>query len=609
MSSGNPFATPLIDFTPLGQLGKSFQEGQQTAIKNTVRQKLSEMGADADYTKIGQLYLQSGDAQTGAAFLQLGEQQRQAKMKEQGAQEINRSLFGGGGGLSQQGLGQSLQGMGDQSGGDYISRTRARESNGNPTATNPNSSAAGLYQATGGTWNDIAQKYPDLGLTPAPRLANGKYGIGGRFDPEQQEKFMQVFTRDNAQALQRGGFQPTDTNLYAAHFLGAGDANNFLSALQQDPTVTAASVVQPKSVSSNRSIFFDRDGRPRTVAEVYQNFEKSHGGGGQRQAQQPQGVQVAQSGQQMNDGPQVGMQGQQPQRQGGGIQSRSVSELQQFLVSPYIQLGQKELIKMELERRQSADKPTDIQRNYDMARQQGYQGTLLDYQKELRAQTNVNLPSGEKTYDQTVGKATAEQFVELQKTGRDAIGQKNRIQVMQRLVDNPEFYSGFGGNIKKQADQLLAGFGIKAADAARPEEVFEKLSNEFILDKAGGSLGAQISNSDRDFMRDTAPNLANTREGNKALLYIADKIADRQMLIAKLARDYAKQNNGRIDAGFEEELRRFSEENPMFAQEDIARITGLAQQGQAQRSQQGQPQQGQQGQNRTKSGVTWSVVQ
>src|SRR5690606_10488056 len=72
----------------------------------------------------------------------------------------------------------------------YLANTRRRESGGNDTAQNPNSSARGRYQFIDSTWADLMQRHPELGLTP-----------DGRDDPAQQERAIRVFTQENARAL------------------------------------------------------------------------------------------------------------------------------------------------------------------------------------------------------------------------------------------------------------------------------------------------------------------------------------------------------------------------------------------------------------------------
>ena len=77
-----------------------------------------------------------------------------------------------------------------------------------------------------------------------------------------------VLTKSNAAVLsQKLGRQPTDGELYIAHFLGAKGAATLIGQSEQRPGVTAASVF-PNAARANRSIFFDKEGRPRNVAEV-----------------------------------------------------------------------------------------------------------------------------------------------------------------------------------------------------------------------------------------------------------------------------------------------------------------------------------------------------
>lgn len=142
--------------------------------------------------------------------------------------------------------------------GDYLASTRAKESGGNDLAANPNSTALGRYQFTKDTWAGLAKKYPDLGLTP-----------NGRTDPAQQERAMEAFTRDNAQALTSAGITINPQNLYGAHFLGAPGATRFIPGALSNPDVPAASLVGPGVASANRTVFFNRDGSPKTAGEVY----------------------------------------------------------------------------------------------------------------------------------------------------------------------------------------------------------------------------------------------------------------------------------------------------------------------------------------------------
>ncbi|WHQ69474.1 hypothetical protein [Methylorubrum extorquens] len=152
--------------------------------------------------------------------------------------------------------------------GDYLATTRAKESGGNDAAANPNSTALGRYQFTKGTWAGLAKQYPDLGLTP-----------NGRTDPAQQERAMQAFTRDNARALTSAGIPINPTNLYGAHFLGASGASKFIPGALNSPDAPAASLVGPGVASANRTVFFNRDGSPKTAGEVYAWMGGRRGGG------------------------------------------------------------------------------------------------------------------------------------------------------------------------------------------------------------------------------------------------------------------------------------------------------------------------------------------
>lgn len=119
----------------------------------------------------------------------------------------------------------------------YYASIRSAESGGNDGAVNRMSGATGRYQFMPKTWAGMMRRYPTLGLS-----------VNGRTDPDQQERAIKAFTRDNAKSLERQGVGVTKGTLYAAHFLGSGDAPKVLKA--SDDTLVS-DLVAPVVITQN----------------------------------------------------------------------------------------------------------------------------------------------------------------------------------------------------------------------------------------------------------------------------------------------------------------------------------------------------------------------
>jgi hypothetical protein len=167
-------------------------------------------------------------------------------------------------------------------GGDfsYLLNQAKIESGLNPDAKAKTSSAVGLFQFTKGTWLSMIRSYGDqVGLTSqAQSLRDNKLPpeemtalLALRKDPELATSMAARFAADNAKSLSASGIDKIGpTELYLAHFLGAGGAKTFLSGLQTNAQGPAAPAL-PDAADANKPVFFD-NGQPRSYQQIYDRF-------------------------------------------------------------------------------------------------------------------------------------------------------------------------------------------------------------------------------------------------------------------------------------------------------------------------------------------------
>jgi hypothetical protein len=167
---------------------------------------------------------------------------------------------------------------------EYLLTTAQIESNLNPKAQAPTSSAKGLYQFIDQTWlATLKRAGPTLGLggyaDAIVATPDGRYAVPDpaartaimklRSDPAVSAMVAGAFTRSNAAELANGiGRQPTEGELYIAHFLGPDGASRLISAAARDPRASAPALF-PQAAAANRSIFYHSSGSARSVREVY----------------------------------------------------------------------------------------------------------------------------------------------------------------------------------------------------------------------------------------------------------------------------------------------------------------------------------------------------
>lgn len=173
------------------------------------------------------------------------------------------------------------------------------------------SSATGLYQFIDQTWlrmvKEHGAEHGKAGWAAAITQDRGghlsvKGGmkaeiLNGRKDAGFSSLMAAEFAGENKQTLEsKLGRSVNSTDLYMAHFLGAGGASTFLSALDDNPLQSAARLF-PDAARSNRGVFFNADGSPRTLSQVYDRFAAKF----ENASGQPNSVMVKAQPKQQND--------------------------------------------------------------------------------------------------------------------------------------------------------------------------------------------------------------------------------------------------------------------------------------------------------------------
>jgi hypothetical protein len=174
----------------------------------------------------------------------------------------------------------------------YLLATAQVESNLNPNAQAPASSAKGLFQFIEQTWlSTLKEQGAALGYAPyasaISRQASGQYSVSDpqmynrimdlRSDPTANALMAGAYTRTNAGKLSdRFGRTPSEGELYIAHFLGPNGAMRLIDLAESRPYTPAAALF-PGPARANPSIFFDASGNARGAAAVYKTLLGRYG--------------------------------------------------------------------------------------------------------------------------------------------------------------------------------------------------------------------------------------------------------------------------------------------------------------------------------------------
>ena len=162
----------------------------------------------------------------------------------------------------------------------YLLNQAKVESGLDPAAKASNSSAAGLFQFTSGTWMNMVMRHGDqVGLASEAQSLRANMASGTeraqilnmRNEPYVATALAAHLAADNAQVLAAAGHKSIGpTELYMAHFLGASGANTFLNGLRDRPSEAAANAL-PVAAAANKGVFFANK-TPLSYQDIYNRF-------------------------------------------------------------------------------------------------------------------------------------------------------------------------------------------------------------------------------------------------------------------------------------------------------------------------------------------------
>lgn len=160
----------------------------------------------------------------------------------------------------------------------YLVQQAATESSFRTDVKARTSSATGLYQFIDKTWLSMVEKHGDkYGITATNRADI----LELRKDPALASAMAAELAAENKAYLQRhtslSAKEIGGTELYLAHFLGAGQAAAFINARAETPLAKAADIF-PAAAKANKAIFYEKNTqRALTLSEIHAHFDKKFG--------------------------------------------------------------------------------------------------------------------------------------------------------------------------------------------------------------------------------------------------------------------------------------------------------------------------------------------
>lgn len=191
-------------------------------------------------------------------------------------------------------------------------------------------------------------------------------------------------------------------------------------------------------------------------------------------------------------------------------------------------------------------------------------------------QANEVNQASAKGFAEEQGRTYAKKFDSINQAAASAQNELPQLQLLQKVMDDPHFYSGFMSHSITQMSAAAKTLGIGSGQAATLAQFASKLGTSGTLENLGELKGlGQIRNPEIELLRQSNFSPENTQAANKAVVDLRARLANRQIEFADQAEQYANAHGGRIDRGFEQNMRDRFADRPLVSPQEYGGFNNL----------------------------------
>lgn len=456
---------------------------------------------------------------------------------------------------------------------NWLSINRGIESNYNPYAKNPRSSAYGPDQFIKSTWLNLAKKYrPDL-----YNSLDRKSLLDKRSDPKLSAEFVGYNNKENQNYLTSKGADWNNVNASLAHRFGPSMTMRLLSA---DPNAPIDSLVNPQVMSQNPDL------RGKTVSDVITGYQDKmqQSNTGAKQAFGVPPIQAAMEQPTIDDAGalagvtdanpmQTAMQadaGDMPQAPtGGGLWGRLNKDnyLKKALIGAGAGLSS---IDNPGGAAVSASMLKDLNNPDEWGYIAGKDGSLYRINKRTGGIDKIADGSADTTaFDDAASKSAAKQLEEVGPARARSEYKLQNLKQLKAYLADPNVYSGPAGeqvNWLKSIGKTMGWGDIKGVDEASAAQAISNRLALALRSPTGPDGGLTGNTSDRDlkFLKAGVPGIDKQPGANTLLIDYGIKLAERnQAALAEKAKYLA---HAKTTVGLDEHMQEWVSQQPdLFA--------------------------------------------